>query len=73
MMEEKNICENKKKYLSTQYTKKYYDMHKNDVDWNTECSICGGRYNKFNKSRHNKTKKHILSINKTFIALEKTA
>lgn len=40
------------------YNQTYYVKHK-DVNTARVCDLCGGKYSIFNKSHHNKTKKHL--------------
>jgi hypothetical protein len=44
----------KKNYLS-----QFIEKNKDKIKEKQICPICGGSYDYFNKSRHNKTKKHI--------------
>jgi hypothetical protein len=46
----------KKKYL-----KEYYKKHKADWYIQQQCEICGSKYNRSTRSRHFKSKKHIIA------------
>ena len=43
----------------TQYFKEYFQKNKNKLTENIICDICGGKYQKMNKTIHDKSKKHI--------------
>lgn len=42
------------------YNKNFYDKHKDEPS--IDCPICFGSYNKFNKSHHLKTKRHLKAL-----------
>ena len=45
-----------------EYSSKFYEKHKEEIKEKKICEICGGKYDYTNKSHHNKTKKHIHSV-----------
>lgn len=50
----------KKKEASKRYNAKSYLKHKGESS--TTCEICGGKYLYYNKSHHNKSKRHLICI-----------
>jgi len=44
--------------------KKFIENNKDKIKEKIECNICKGSYTYFNKSKHNKTKRHVKFINK---------
>lgn len=44
-----------------EYLKKYYKDHKAEWYVQQECDICGAKYSRSTKSRHFKSKKHIIA------------
>ena len=42
------------------YHKIFVEKHADMINETRVCTVCGGKYQYFNKSRHNKTKKHLL-------------
>lgn len=51
------------------YNKTYYELSKQKNKYSErakciDCIMCGGSYCYYNKSRHNKTKRHIKAMNK---------
>lgn len=52
-----------KKYYKNnkEYFKKYYNDNKDDWYVSIKCEICDGKYNRSTKSRHIKSKKHIIA------------
>jgi len=50
--------ENPKKYDSSIY-KKFVEKNQERIKETVICPICKGRYQYFNKSKHNKTKRHM--------------
>lgn len=62
-----NLTENKQtttKTKSTKYVNKFIDNNKDKIKQKICCSVCFGSYTYFNKSMHNKTKRHIMFLNK---------
>jgi hypothetical protein len=75
--EVKKICQNIKTYYrksdgvmvvkvydQTPYSKKYYEKNKASLKEYVDCSVCGHRYQKWNKSHHTTSKKHSEAIKK---------
>ena len=52
----------KKKYDSKQYYNKFKETHKEKLNEKIICELCGGKYSYFNKSHHNKSKKHYIAL-----------
>ena len=48
--------------MSTEYSKKYYETHKEKWLGHKKCDICGGNYIMSNKKRHIDSKKHQLAL-----------
>jgi hypothetical protein len=48
----------KKKYNQKEYNKTFMEKHAERLKNKTICSICKGQYSYYNKSKHNKTKRH---------------
>jgi hypothetical protein len=49
-----------KQIMYKKYNTTYYETHKNDEC--TICDVCNGKYKWYNRSHHNKSKKHILKL-----------
>lgn len=43
-----------------EYNRKYYEKHKDSLQEKEICKLCGVEYQKYSKSKHEKTKKHII-------------
>jgi len=50
---EENIIEVKKSYS---------EIHKEELQKHMVCNICHGKYQLWNKSKHNKSKKHLIAM-----------
>lgn len=60
-----------KSYMN-QYMKEYREMNRDKVNERIKCEICDQEYSKSNKSRHVKSKQHmIMVLNKRIDELEK--
>jgi hypothetical protein len=46
--------------MRKKYNDRYYLKHKSEPS--TTCTLCGGKFNRFNHSHHIKTKKHLNAI-----------
>lgn len=60
-----NLTKNEVKKI---YNKSYYEKTKQNNNYSEratciECIVCGGSFCYYNKSRHNKTKRHIKVMN----------
>ncbi len=66
-MEQSN--EHQLKYITPEKNKLYYNNFKiNNPDvvrWKFACDLCGGKYTYYNKSKHNKSTKHLTKKNET--------
>lgn len=54
--------ENNKNCDKSKHYKKFLEEHQELIHTSVNCPICGGSYTYFNKSRHNKSPKHIKFI-----------
>jgi hypothetical protein len=54
--------ENTKKYDTKKYYETFREKNKNSVCCSIVCEICGGKYSYFNKSHHQKSKKHLKAL-----------
>jgi hypothetical protein len=54
--ENKNVI----KTNSTKYVKKFIENNKDKINLKIQCHICYSSYTYFNKSKHFKTKRHLL-------------
>ena len=54
----------KKKYNQINYNKKFNGKNKEKIKKKHTCDICFGSYTYYNKSKHLKSKRHILFCNK---------
>lgn len=52
----------KKIYDQKKYNKTFNEKHKEKLSQKLKCPVCGGEYSYYNKSKHNKSKKHISKI-----------
>lgn len=52
------------KYDSKKYNDKFKEVHKDELKEKHKCEICGGSYTYYNKSVHNKTRKHLNKMDK---------
>jgi hypothetical protein len=61
-IEEPKAIENKNiiKQNSTKYVKKFIEKNKEKINTKVQCPICYSSYTYFNKSKHYKTKRHLL-------------
>lgn len=57
----KNGDESVYDYNQSMYSKKYYEKNKEALTQCTNCD-CGGKYKRYNKSHHLRTKKHLKFI-----------
>ena len=54
-------CEVQKKTENmVEYKKNYYEMHKEEYKQPEICDICKAKYQLWNKSKHKKSKKHMM-------------
>jgi hypothetical protein len=51
---------NSKKEASKRYNAKSYEKHKGEES--QFCEVCYGRFQYYNKSHHNKSKRHLLAL-----------
>ena len=58
----KELEENKKKYDQSLYYQNFKKKHTGILTEDIKCSICPGHYTYYNKSRHNKSKRHRLAV-----------
>jgi hypothetical protein len=60
--EEPKASENKNiiKHNSTKYVKKFIEKNKDKINIKVQCPVCYSSYTYFNKSKHFKTKRHLL-------------
>jgi len=47
----------------TKYNKNFAEKNKDKISQRKMCEVCYGNYTYYNKSRHNKTKRHITAMN----------
>jgi len=59
-MDTELIINDPKKEASKRYNAKSYEKHKGETP--TTCSICYGKYLYYNRSHHNKSKRHLLAL-----------
>ncbi len=53
----------KRKYDQKKYNKNFMEKHKERLKQKTVCELCKGEYSYYNKSKHNKTKRHNSFVN----------
>ena len=44
-----------------EYLKQYYKDHRAEWYVSQQCDVCGGKYNRSTRSRHIKSKKHVIA------------
>jgi hypothetical protein len=54
----------KKKYDYKKYNKTFSETNSEKIKKKCICQVCMGSYTYFNKSKHNKSKRHLLFLNK---------
>ena len=54
---------NEIKKKSVEYVRDFINKNKEKINESIKCEICGGSYSYFNKSRHQKSDKHIKYVN----------
>jgi len=53
-----------KKYDQNKYNSNFINKNKDKINISHICDICYGKYKYFTKSIHNKSKRHIMMLNK---------
>lgn len=48
--------------MVNKYYEKFKEKNDEKIHQKKICEVCGGSYTYFNKSKHNKTKKHLLGV-----------
>lgn len=56
------MSDSKSKKTSHDYYVTFAEKHKDKVNEKIVCDVCKGKYSYFNKSHHQKTKKHQLCV-----------